>query len=339
VKILILKPSSLGDVIQAMPVLRSIKRHLPRSEVYWWIASELAPLLEEDPDLAGIIRFERKRWAEPPRLRQFFRDLFWMRRQAFDWVIDLQGLARSGALAWLANGKLVVGLDEPREGARALYDIIVRRPSYFTHAVDWYLEVLPHLGVPRPREIQWFPPRPRIAAELRQKWAVGDAVWITLQPGARWLNKRWPVDSFTELVRLMAPIRPDLRFAILGGPEDRRLGEIISRAEPGRCLDLTGKMSLPEMVEWIRFSALMVTNDTGPMHAAAAIGTPVVALFGPTEPRRTGPYGQLDHVLRLGLDCIPCMKGRCARANSLECLRAISPAAVLAAVRQRLGPG
>jgi len=156
------------------------------------------------------------------------------------------------------------------------------------------------------------------------------------QPGARWSNKHWPAESYAELVRLLVPAAPGFRFAILGGNEDRPLGELISRSDPARCLDLTGRLSLTEMVEWIRLSELMVSNDTGPMHVAAALGTPVVALFGPTEPRRTGPYHQLDHVLQLDLPCVPCMKGRCAYVKPFACLRAISPAAVFEAVQCRL---
>jgi ADP-heptose:LPS heptosyltransferase len=104
-----------------------------------------------------------------------------------------------------------------------------------------------------------------------------------------------------------------------------------------RCLDLTGKLSLLEMVEWLRLSELLVTNDTGPMHVAAALGKPVVALFGPTTPRRTGPYRQLEHVLQARLPCVPCLKPRCAYAKPLECLRALPPSAAVQAVIARLG--
>ena len=159
-KILILKPSSLGDVVQALPVLRLIKRHLPASEIYWWIDSNLAPLLEGDPDLAGVVHFHRRRWAAPRHWPEIARSIRWMRAQAFDWVIDLQSLMRSGVFAWLANGKLTIGLDEPREGARGFYDLIVPRPSPQTHAVDWYLGVLSLLGVPVHWNFQWLPERP-----------------------------------------------------------------------------------------------------------------------------------------------------------------------------------
>jgi lipopolysaccharide heptosyltransferase II len=335
-KILILKPSSLGDVIQALPVLRLIKCHLPASEIFWWIDSSLAPLIENDPDLAGIVRFERKRWASPRHWPEMFRSIHWIRAQNFDWVIDLQCLARSGAFAWLANGKFLIGLDEVREGARGFYDLAVRRASFHTHAVDWYLAVLPPLGVPVHKNFQWLPKRPEIAAAIKSKWQTGKARWIAIQPGARWPNKRWPVQNFAELVRLLAGNFPDTHFAILGNDDDKPLGEVISRAEPARCLNLCGRISLPEMVEWLRLSKLMITNDTGPMHVAAALGTPLVALFGPTEPRRTGPYGQLDSVLRINLPCSPCLKSYCAYEKPDECLKAISPAMVFDNARKKL---
>jgi len=325
VKVLILKPSSLGDVVQALPVLRLIKLHHPASEIHWWVDASLAPLLEGDPDLAGIIPFHRRRWASPLRWGEAWRSLRAIQAHRFDWVIDLQSLMRSGLMAWLAGGALTVGLDDPREGARAFYDVIVPRPSYHTHAVDWYLGVLPMLDVPVHRNFSWMPERPDVVEAVRAKWRPDSARWVALQPGARWLNKRWPVGHFTELVRILAKRYSGVRFVILGGEADRELGGLIGQAASERCLDLTGRATLLEMVEWIRLCDLMITNDTGPMHVAAALNKPVVALFGPTEPRRTGPYGQLDHVLQHELACVPCMKDSCSYHQPFECLRAIAP--------------
>jgi heptosyltransferase-1 len=324
-KILILKPSSLGDVVQALPVLRLLKLHWPDSEIFWWIDSGLATLLEGDPDLTGVVRFERRRWASPAKWPEMLRSVRWMRDQSFDLVIDLQCLARSGMFAWLANGELLVGLDEPREGARGFYNIAVRRDSFYTHAADWYLAVLKVLKVPVHWNFQWLPERPAISAEVKRKWETAASRWIVLQPGARWLNKRWPVESFAALIRLLSAAHPAFKFAILGSPEDKEAGAALSQVDPKRCLDLTGKISLPEMVEWIRLSDLMISNDTGPMHAAAALGKPVVAIFGPTEPRRTGPYRQLQNVVRIDLPCAPCLKSHCHYSKPMECLRAISP--------------
>ena len=336
VKILILKPSSLGDVIQALPVLRLLKRHLAHSPIYWWIESKLAPLIEGDPDLSGVVRFERRGWTRAQNWLQLGQSLRWCRQQDFDWVIDLQCLARSGAFAWLANGRLTVGLDESREGARGFYDLIARRNSFHTHAVDWYLSVLPLLGVPVHWDFKWLPPRVEVQADLRRQWPVDDHGWILLQPGARWANKRWPEASFAQLLQRLAAHYPEHRFAVLGGPEDRPLGDVIAQAAPGRCLDLTGRLTLPEMVEWVRLSDLMITNDTGPMHVAAAAGTPVVALFGPTEPCRTGPFRQLENVVQLDLPCVPCLRSRCAYTKPLECLRALPWEAVFQAVTRRI---
>ena len=342
-KILILKPSSLGDVVQALPVLRLLKGHYRDAEIFWWIDAKLAPLLEGDPDLAGLVRFERDRWAALRHWPEMFRSVRWMRRQQFDIVIDLQSLIRSGAFAWLANGKFLIGLDDSREGARGFYDLAVRRRSFHTHAVDWYLAVLPQLGVPVHNHFQWLPERRHVAAEVNRKWLNEDSKFrtqnsklILLQPGARWPNKRWPVEYFAELVRSLARKFPDARFAILGGAEDQPLGGIIARVEPELCLNLCGRTSLPEMIEWIRLSDLMITNDTGPMHVAAALGKPLVALFGPTEPRRTGPYRRLDSVLRVDLPCSPCLKSRCHYEKKNECLNALSPATVFEFAQKKM---
>ncbi len=338
-KILILKPSSLGDVVQALPVLRLLKANLPASEIHWWIDSALAPLLEGDPDLTGVVRFERKRWGSPVHWPEMLRSIAWMRAQRFDWVIDLQGLARSGAFAWLANGGLLVGLDESREGARGFYDIIVPRASHHTHAVDWYLAVLPRLGIPVHHDFVWLPERPNAVAALESKWPAGAARWIALQPGARWLNKRWPAEHFAEIARQLAAEFADARFAILGSAEDRPLGEIVSRAAPERCLNLAGQTSLPEMIAWLRRCELMVTNDTGPMHVAAALGKRVITICGPTEPRRTGPYGQGARVVQSKLPCVPCLKSKCTWPRPMECMTGVPPHEVIARVRREMAPG
>ncbi|HEV2319710.1 MAG TPA: glycosyltransferase family 9 protein, partial [Verrucomicrobiae bacterium] len=371
-KILILKPSSLGDIIQALPVLRILKLQFPAAEIFWWIDSRFAPLLEGDPDLAGIVLFKREQWVSPLHWPEMVRSIQWMRAQRFDWVIDLQGLLRSAVFAWLARGELLIGLDNPREGGRegasGLYDVAVGACGA-SHAVGRYLSVLPALGVPIQANFQWLAEYPAVAAGVRAKWpeaaeTINPATvhssssssrrsaaspsplpsngrgedqggapfartrWIAIQPGARWPTKCWPAKNFAELVRLFAEKFPDARFVVMGAAVDRPRGEIISGAAPERVLNLCGETNLLEMIEWLRLCRLMITNDTGPMHAAAALGVPVVALFGPTDPRNTGPYGQLDNIMRIDLPCSPCLKSYCRWTNPMECLTAISPGAV-----------
>ena len=331
-KVLILKPSSLGDVLQALPVLRLIKQHRPESEIHWWIDSSLTSLLEGDPDLAGLIPFERRRWGSPRRWGEVWHSIQLIRRFRFDWVIDLQSLLRSATVAWLANGGRTVGLADPREGAAAFYDVAVPRPSRLTHAVEWYLRVLPELGVPVHTRFDWLPARPAVVGEIRARWnpQAEAGPWIALQPAARWDNKRWPVESYQRIVQSLAARHPQIRFAILGSRDDQALAQAVASAGPGRCVDLSGQTTLPQLIEWLRLCSVLVTNDTGPMHAAAALGKPVVGIFGPTEPRRTGPYGQMEHVLQdRSIPCVPCMKSTCRWTPRLACLTAISPTTVL----------
>jgi heptosyltransferase I len=342
-KILILKPSSLGDIIHALPVLRLLKLHWPDAEIYWWIDASFAPLLDGDPDLAGIVRFERRRWQWPVHWPEMLRSVLGMRAQHFDLVIDLQGLLRSAFFGWLARGKSFIGLDNRfeggREGAHAFYDTAVRTPDTM-HAVDRCLSILPALQVPVHTRFQWLPERPQVAAAVKAKWPeINSARWIAIQSGARWPTKCWPTKHFAGLVRLLAEKFPDVRFAVMGSADDQMRGETVAAAVPGRVLNLCGKTSLPEMIEWLRRCALMITNDTGPMHVAAALGVPLIALFGPTDPRFTGPYGQLENVLRVkDLPCAPCFKSSCSWKNPLECLTAISPENVFEAAQKKLIP-
>jgi heptosyltransferase I len=345
-KILILKPSSLGDVVQAIPVLRLLKCHKPEARIYWWLADSLAPLLERDPDLEGIFLFTRSFWSRPTRWPELFRSVRRMRSQSFDWVIDLQGLARSGLFSWLARGEFTVGLDDPREGAAGFYDLAVPRGGVHVHAVDWYLRILETLQVPVHWDFDWLPCQKSVAQRVRRMWESSPAnraglhnaptPFITLVPGARWENKRWPAPFFAGVVRSLTTEAPHLSFVILGGTEDHNLAKVIVEAAPERCLDLTGKTTLPEMVEWIRISSLMLANDTGPMHVAAALNKPVLALFGPTEPRRTGPYRQEENVLRVSLPCVPCMKSVCHNQIKLECLANLSPQMVCSRIKDRM---
>jgi lipopolysaccharide heptosyltransferase II len=259
-----------------------------------------------------------------------------MRAAAFDWIIDLQGLARSALVAWLARGGLTVGLDDLREGAGAFYDVAVPRPGPDSHAVIWYLKVLTLLGVPVYWDFTWLPARPEVAAAVQRRWQPGSTRWVAIHPGARWTSKCWPAEYYAQLLREYAAEDASVRFAILGGQQEQKLGASIAQAAPGRCLDLTGQTSLLEMIEWIRLCELIVTNDSGPMHVAAALDKPVVALFGPTDPRRTGPFRQMHRALRSSLPCQPCFRATCHYAQPLGCLRAIAPHTVVAEVRRRL---
>lgn len=326
---MILKPSSLGDVIHAIPVLRLLKQHMPAAEIYWWLDTGLVPLLEKDRDLTGIFPFPRKRWGNAHRWPEIISSVGAMRAKKFDWAIDLQGLARSAFFGWVANPGVLYGFDNlregAREGARGFYDRFPARSQEGTHAVDRYLSILPLLGVPVHWNFEWLPQQPEVMAKVQTKWHPDSSKWIMLLPGARWNNKRWPVQYFTETVKKLEKL-PDVRFGILGGSDDKELGKTIAQVSPKRCLDLTGQTNLREMIEWIRLSHLTISNDTGPMHVAAALNKPVIALFGPTDPKLTGPYRQLENVIQTNtVSCVPCLKSQCRNQKCMACLHAITP--------------
>ncbi len=335
-KALILKPSSFGDVIQSLPVLRLLRRQWPEAQLCWWISSTLAPLLERDPDLDAVIPFDRTGARSLRGLTALIRQIRAIQRQRFDWVIDLQGLARSGVIAWLASGGFTIGVDDPREGAATFYDRAVPRPSAETHAIDWYLQVLVALNVPVDQPFTWLPEYREVRQSLERRWSVAGKDWIAIAPGARWKNKRWPVEYYSALAKRLVRGGGQRHVAVLGGSEDRSLGAAICEQAPERCVDLTGQTSLIEMIEWIRLSKVLVTNDSAPMHVAAALQRPTVALFGPTDPKRTGPYRQTDRVFQARLPCAPCLDKRCHHPIFQHCLRLLSPDAVAQAVNQRL---
>jgi heptosyltransferase-1 len=335
-KVLILKPSSLGDVIHALPVARLLRVQHPGCEIHWWLSKDLLPLLEGDPDITRLIPFNRRRWWSPNCPTGLWQTVQAARQERYDLVIDLQGLIRSALFGWLAKGAFTVGVLDRREGGAAFYDVAVERPGAQAHAVDWYLTVAKAVGLPVDARYTWLPERPEVTAEVRRKWNVNGSRWVVFCPGARWDNKQWPLKSFSDLTRKLLHDHPDVRIVVLGGREDAARGSVLHHVAPDRVLDLTGCTSLAEMIEWIRLAQVVVTNDTGPMHVAAALQKPVVAFFGPTAPERTGPYGQIAQVLRASLPCMPCLSRRCHLEEKMACLHGITPQMALDRTTARL---
>lgn len=331
-KILILKPSSLGDVVQAMPVLRLLRRRYPDALISWWLAENLTALLEDDPDLDEVIPFERSKGFSWDGISRWWGTVNELRGQQYDLVIDLQGLLRSGLFAWLARGGHSVGLDLRREGARMFYDTAISRPSDRPHAVDWYLDVAEELGLDPGCSFDWIPERVTAARSVARQMPQGAGALVAVIPGARWDNKRWPASHFADAITGISERHPGTRFMIIGGASDRGLAEEIDQNTEVPVIDLTGKTSIPEMIEWLRASTLTITNDTGPMHIAAALDRPVVGVFGPTDPAQTGPYGDQITILRPDvLSCAPCLKSTCHWKVNMECMQSVWPRDVVLA--------
>ena len=329
-KILIVKPSSLGDIIHALPTVRILRRAFPQADIAWLVNDNLAPILGGSPVVNRVIPFARRRfatWSGAAGLAPFVTAL---RRERFDWAIDLQCLLRSSLLALASGARRRTGLSDGREGSRWFYTETIHMPAEPTHAVDRYL-MLPHqLGIAVDRVEFPLAPDPRGPGAPREKL-------IVINPGARWPSKRWPAGQFSALLDALAARWPDHRLAIMGGTDELPLAQTIASQTRTPPELLTGRTTLPELIALMRRARLMISNDSGPMHIAVAVGTPVVALFGPTDPRLTGPYpfGGPDHVLvRAELDCAPCFKPGCKNSPGLECMTRIGVEQVLAAAER-----
>jgi lipopolysaccharide heptosyltransferase I len=327
-RVLIIKPSAIGDVVHTLPVWNLLRKHWPASQISWLVTPTCAGLLDGQPGL-NVIRFERGRLARAWRSRTGASELKSLRqslRHQFDLVIDLQGLFRSGWMAWETRAPVRVGFANAREFAPLFYTHRVPIETPDQHALSRYLKVIEALGCPTsPIEF------PFVVTEADRahvdRLLPGDARFAVLLPGTNWPTKRWPAERFAELVE---PLRKRLGLAsvVAGGPDAMP----IAQQMPG-VTNVVGRTTLPQLVALLERGSLVVANDSGPMHIAAALGRPLVTLFGPTNPVRTGPYARDDTVLRLAIPCSPCYSRTCAHQS---CLRWLGVEPVLELARRQL---
>lgn len=332
-RILFIKPSSLGDVVQAMPTLAALRRRFPRASITWLVKRQWAGIVERVEGVDEV-------WAVEPGLAGWLSQVPRLRAQGFDLAVDLQGLFRSGGLAWLSGCATRIGFANAREGSPWFYTHRVPVPTMEMHAVDRYLLVARALGALAQGEPEFrFRPlsadRALVTELLTRQGVPSDAPWVAMNVSARWGTKRWPRESFAEVAdRLQQEgVGP---VVLIGGPDEQTDTEAVRRLMRTPPADLTGQTNLGLLPALVQAASLLITNDSGPMHVAAAVGTPVVALFGPTSPVRTGPYGRHHLALTSGVACSPCFSRQCRNRVRLECLTSIAPARVVEAARAQL---
>lgn len=333
-RILIMKPSSLGDIVHALPTLAVLRNRYPRASISWFVKRQWAELLERVEGLDHI-------WPVDPGLRAWLSQVPALRKAQFDLVIDLQGLFRSGAMAWLADCPTRFGFSSGREGSPLFYSHTVAVPTSDMHAIDRYFLLPQALGIsvvgPVMFRLRSTPDdMKQVEALLRESHHQQDGPrlerLIGMNPSARWATKRWPLESFAAVADHLQ--REQIgTVVLLGGKEDQSLARDIQRCMKTSPIDVTGKTSLRLLPAMCERLDLLITNDSGPMHIAAAMGTAVVALFGSTSALRTGPYGTGHSVLTHPIPCSPCFSRTCHHTVNLECLKGVAPAQVLEAVR------
>jgi len=330
-KILIVKPSSLGDVVHSLPVLDAIKGTYPDSVVHWVIAKGFEGLLEGHPMINRLIVISKDQWKRPLRFwhtgREFQMLFKTLRAEGYDLVIDLQGLFRSAVITLAAGSPLRIGFSDARECSPIFYTHTTEGGGDI-HAVDRYLKIAGLLGC-KTEQVRFPLPNFRPSEEIHQLVNSLNR-YITLIPGARWQTKRWPPKYFAELLELLVQ-----HAVILGTVEDSEAGAFIKDRCGKRVIDLTGWTTLKDAVYILKNSLAVITNDTGPMHIAAALNRPIIALFGPTSPLRTGPYGSNNTVIVSSkVDCAPCYKKSC---QNMACMNTISVHEVYSHCKNVLG--
>ncbi|MCG6878411.1 MAG: glycosyltransferase family 9 protein [Deltaproteobacteria bacterium] len=340
-QILMVKLSAIGDVVHTLAFLDVIHQNFPLAKIDWVAEESAAGIIAGHPVIRRVIISRRKSWRrqlfEDRQYRKVFREISSftsdLRRIRYDCVIDLQGLLKSGILTGLARGTRKVGMVGGREGA----SLFLKEPpvwvNYHQHAIDRYLEVAAYLGCEWERWSNRIPvsPADRQAVEklLAYHGSKGEDL-VAINPMAKWKTKLWEPELFADLAdRIMTAL--NCRVVFTGSGEDRPVIENILSRMKNRPLNLAGRTGLKELAFLYDRCRVLVTTDTGPMHMAAAMGCCVVALFGPTSPLRTGPYGPGHKVVTSGADCSPCLKKSC---ENWTCMGNITVGSVYKAVKE-----
>jgi lipopolysaccharide heptosyltransferase I len=350
VKILIVKTSAIGDVIHTLPSLWSLRVHFPDAHITWLVEESAADLLSGHPALNRVLVACRKTWLEDLRAGRLYRALRGLlqfvrrvRDTRYDLVIDFQGLIKSAVWVLLARGVRKVGFGPGMEHDEHSYLALNERipaVDMDQHAIERSLLLLKGIGVPAGDIRYTLPVSPAQESEavaLLRAVGVGNADrLVAINPMARWTTKLWEPASFAALADRLE--RDGICAVFTGGPQDATALDDIGRLMTTLTRRLDGRTSLNTLAAVYRRAQVVVTTDSGPMHLAAAVGTPVVALFGPTAPWRTGPYGQHHIVLRANITCSPCFKKQCLTTEYEEqaCMKRLTVDEVVRAVLEKI---
>jgi len=294
--ILIIKPSALGDIVQALPALSALRKSFPDAEISWLVRPEFAPLLENHPHLTRVIHFDRKflgkAWFHPGAFAAMLSLFRQIRRCQFDAVFDFQGLFRTAFLARVAGCKKRFGLADAKELSRFFYTHRIKKPAESPHVVDYYLNMIRATGAAE-LEVEFTLPRDAPAEEAVRHLLAANSItsqqYVVLVPGSAHADKCWPIDRFAQLADKLS-CGHSLSIVATGNPSEAPLVERLVQSADAPIGNLAGRTSISELIALFRNAALVVSNDTGPGHIAAALGRPIVMIFGRSNPLRVAPY-------------------------------------------------
>lgn len=324
-KVLIVKLSSLGDIIHSLAFINTLKENFPQLRIHWIVAKEFEDILCGHPFIEKVISVDKNKWKNPKNFfataKEFILLRNYFKEERYDVVFDLQGLFRSGFITYLTGAQLRVGFKEGRELSPIFYNKKVSA-SLNQHAVLRYLEIAKETGCkidsvkfPLPES---EPPR----------WLENFKNFVIIIPSARWQSKNWPIPYFVELIKLLP-----YNFIVVGSKSDIEDAKSIEKYSKGKAISFAGKTTLKDLISVFKKSLFVITPDTGTMHLAVACGKRVVAIFGPTNPVRTGPFGEGHLVIKSNESCSPCFKKFC---ESNSCMKNITAEFVYERIKEWL---
>ncbi len=337
--ILIVKLSAIGDVIHTLPSLAALRRLYPDANITWVVEEAAADLITHHPYLNSVLVSRRKSWSRD-LLRGKFKDSLYgiknfikcLQQKNYDLVIDFHGLLKSSVIVYLSRGKRKLGYDSWQELSGLFLNEKIPEDME-KHAVDRYLDFPRYLGA-KIDQVEFTLPSNKKAEEkvlcLLREHNLEDKIFIAVNPVAYWETKLWDNEKFAYLADL---INNKLSVKVVFTGSEKDSIEKITSIMNTEGVNFGGKTTLLDLAYLYKKACMLITTDSGPMHLAAAIGTPVVALFGPTDPVRTGPYGAGHAIVRTGLSCSPCFLKKC---STKQCMQDISPEQVFAVVEKKL---
>jgi len=326
-KVLIIKPSALGDVVTALPVLRGLKRTFPNCSVSWLVNSNCADMISHDSDLDEIILFDRKKmgkaWWSPGAMKLVLSFLWKLKRAHFDWVLDLQGLLRSGIFTCATRAPVRCGFASAREGAAWFYNY--RFSPKASHTVDRNIELARRLGTDARGEdmtLQIAPEGQKFTEEFMATSNLRAGQFVVCVPPTRWETKLYPSRHWR---RVIAGLSEKTTVVLLGGPGDRDLCQAAIPATDSSTINLAGQTGVREFVAMIAASSGVICGDSAAALIAPAVGVKSVVMIGPTRPERTGPYRDGQAIVS-DIPCAGCLDKQCSH---ITCMQTIDPDQVL----------
>ena len=342
-RILLVRLSAVGDCLHAVPVLAALRRRWPKAFLGWAIESGGHALLNGHPMVDRFHVFPRRAFKrkegtlfERMKLLSTFRKE--LKRERYDAAIDIQGLTKSGLVAWWSGARLRIGFrgEESRELNTLLVNKRVPVPDEAVHIVDKNLALLKGLGLEPPAKPEWAMPdyapesaeMEKFLEPLKLGREPGRRPFALVNPGATWFTKRWPPERFGQVAAGLIRHHHMPVVATWAGDEEKAAAEIILKTANSPEAHLAPPTDLRQLAALCAKASLFVGNDTGPLHMAVAVGTRSVAVFGASDPLRNGPFGREHRIQAGGPECQPCWKKTCARED-LACLMWVTPEKVL----------